>query len=233
MGCILKGGGGLYPRLRIGAVLLAAGEGQRLGGVAKPAIAIQGVPLVKRALIALSGAGVDEVVVVLGHAAAQVEPLVQDFPVTLVRNAQYRDGQMSSVHAGLAALAGPFDAVLVCLADQPLLNAQDISALIGAFKKRAGGSVVVPYFQGRRGNPVIFDGAAREAIVAAGANLGCRRWIDGHPELVTRFEAPNDHYVVDLDTAEDLAALRARLGLAVELPAAVDARERDQPAAAF
>ncbi|MFN7571864.1 MAG: NTP transferase domain-containing protein [Betaproteobacteria bacterium] len=220
MGRTGNDGGGCAPRRRIGAVLLAAGEGQRLGGVAKPAIAIQGVPLVKRALIALSGAGVDEVVVVLGHAAQQVEPLVQDFPVALVRNERYRDGQMSSVHAGLAALSGPLDAVLVCLADQPLLEAQDIAALIGAFEQRAGGSVMVPYFQGRRGNPAIFDGAARAAIVAAGASVGCRRWIDEHPQLVTRFEAPNDHYVVDLDTAEDLTALRARLGLAVELPAA-------------
>ena len=63
MGCLLKQGGGLYPRLRIGAVLLAAGEGRRMGGVAKPLIRLQGVPLISRQLVALSGAGVDEVVV--------------------------------------------------------------------------------------------------------------------------------------------------------------------------
>ena len=61
MGCLLKGGGGLYPRLRIGAVLLAAGEGRRMGGVAKPLIRLQGVPLISRQLVALSGAGVDAV----------------------------------------------------------------------------------------------------------------------------------------------------------------------------
>ena len=221
MGCILKGGGGLYPRMRIGAVLLAAGEGARLGGVVKPAIAIQGVPLVSRALIALSGAGVDEVVVVTGHGAERVAPLVEAFPVTVVHNADYRAGQMGSVHAGLAALRGPFDAVLICLADMPLVNAQDLTALIGAFKKRSGGSVVVPYFQERRGNPVIFDGQAMEAILAAGANFGCRRWIDSHPELVVRFAAPNDHYTTDLDTAEDLAALERRRGLKLALPTPV------------
>ena len=61
MGCLLKQGGGLYARLRVGAVLLAAGEGLRMGGVAKPLITLQGVPLINRQLIALSGAGVDEV----------------------------------------------------------------------------------------------------------------------------------------------------------------------------
>ena len=56
MGCLLKQGGGLYARLRVAAVLLAAGEGKRMGGVAKPLITLQGVPLIKRQLIALSGA---------------------------------------------------------------------------------------------------------------------------------------------------------------------------------
>ena len=84
MGCVLKQGGGLYPRLRIGAVLLAAGEGLRMGGVAKALIRLQGVPLVTRHLVALSGAGVDEVVIVTGHAREAVEREVRGFPVALV-----------------------------------------------------------------------------------------------------------------------------------------------------
>src|SRR5512134_2288153 len=111
MGCLLKQGGGLYPRLRIGAVLLAAGEGRRMGGVAKPLIRLQGVPLVRRQLVALSGAGVDEVVVVTGHARAAVEAQVQPFTVTLA-HADER-GEDAGVRAGLAALGGPFDAVFV------------------------------------------------------------------------------------------------------------------------
>jgi choline kinase len=83
MGCLLKQGGGLYARLRVGAILLAAGEGKRMGGVAKPLITLQGVPLINRQLIALSGAGVDEVVVVTGHAREAIEAQVQSFPVSL------------------------------------------------------------------------------------------------------------------------------------------------------
>src|SRR5262245_30551472 len=164
MACILKGGGGLYPRMRLGAVILAAGEARRMQGINKLALEMQGVPLLKRTLIALSGAGVDEVVVVLGHYADALEPLVRDFPVTIVRNEHYSDGQMTSVRAGLAALHGPFDAVLICLGDQPLINAQDIQGLIGAYKKRDRGDVVVPRVRGQRGNPIIFDWAARDDI---------------------------------------------------------------------
>src|SRR5215510_8653118 len=111
MGCILKGGGGLYPRMRVGAVLLAAGQAKRMNGINKLAVEMQGVPLLRRALIALSGAGVDEVAVVLGHRAEALEPMVRDFPVTIVHNDRYEEGQMTSVHAGLGVLSGPFDAV--------------------------------------------------------------------------------------------------------------------------
>ncbi|MFN8895260.1 MAG: NTP transferase domain-containing protein, partial [Betaproteobacteria bacterium] len=163
MGCILKGGGGLYSRVVVGAVVLAAGAGSRLGGRPKCLLELGGVPLIRRTLIALSGAGVDEVVVVLGHHAAQIEPLVQDFPVTLARNPSPDDGQVSSQRIGLAALGGRLDAVLVVLADQPLLGAADITALIGAWKKRPEGTrVVQPHVGGERANPVIFDAAVRE-----------------------------------------------------------------------
>ena len=76
MGCLLKQGGGLHARWRVGGVVLAAGEGRRMGGVSKPLIRLEGVPLIRRQLIALSGAGVDEVVVVTGHARDAIEAQV-------------------------------------------------------------------------------------------------------------------------------------------------------------
>ncbi|MDE2628688.1 MAG: nucleotidyltransferase family protein, partial [Burkholderiales bacterium] len=159
MGCLLKGGGGLYARVVIGAVLLAAGSGSRLGGRPKSLLELGGVPLIRRQLIALSGAGVDEVVVVLGHHAPAIEAAVRDFPVTLARNPAPDDGQASSVRVGLQALSARLDAVIVALADQPLVNAQDITDLIGAFKKRGTAAMVVPRVAGEPGNPVIFEAA--------------------------------------------------------------------------
>jgi len=63
MGCLLKQGGGLVPRLRIGAVLLAAGEGRAHGWGGQPLIRLQGVPLMQPPTGRLERAGVDEVVV--------------------------------------------------------------------------------------------------------------------------------------------------------------------------
>ncbi len=222
MGCILKGGGGLYSRVVVGAVLLAAGSGSRLGHKPKCLLELGGVPLIRRQLIALSGAGVDEVVVVLGHHADQIEPAVMSFPVTLVRNPQPDDGQVSSQRLGLAALAGKLDAVIVALADQPMINAQDITALIGAFKKRPQGSdVVYPEVGGQRGNPVIFSNDVREQILAGQAQLGCRQWQAANPQAVAPFVTDNRRYRVDIDTPEDLRRFAADTGHTLRWPAAL------------
>ena len=219
MGCQFKQGGGLYPRLRIGAVLLAAGEGRRMGGVAKPLIRLQGVPLISRQLVALSGAGVDEVVVVTGHARNAVEELMRGFSVTLVHNEAHAQGQEGSVRAGLAALNGSFDAVFIVPVDQPLIAADDLTELIGAFKKRPAGHVVVPVVDGQRGNPILLDEVAQAQILASGANLACRHLIERQPELVHVHKTANIRFITDLDTVEDVQALAQRTGWRLELPA--------------
>ena len=218
MGCLLKQGGGLYPRLRIGAVLLAAGAGRRMGRVVKPLIRLQGVPLITRHLVALSGAGVDEVVVVTGYARDAVEQEVRSFSVTLAHNEAHAEGQQGSVRVGLAALSGEFDAVIVVLADQPLIGASDLTELIGAFKKRTGGHVVVPVVQGQRGNPIVLDRVAHAQILDSGTNLGCRHLIERQPELVYVHETANTRFVTDLDTVEDVRHLAERTGWRLELP---------------
>src|SRR5262249_21821124 len=186
MGCLLKSSG-LYSRMTIGAVLLAAGAGTRLGGRPKALLELGGVPLIMRQLIALSGAGIDELVVVLGHHADAIEAAISQFPITIVRNPSPDDGQVSSVRIGLQALSPRLDAVMVALADQPLINEQDITALIGAFKKRGDASMVVPRVTTENaaalpGNPVIFEAALRDEWLEGSADVACRKWRVAHPE---------------------------------------------------
>lgn len=222
MGCILKGGGGLYSRLVVGAVLLAAGSGSRMGNRPKCLLELGGVPLIRRQLIALSGAGVDELVVVLGHYADQIEPAVMDFPVTLVRNPDPDAGQNASLRLGLQTLSPKIDTVLVALADQPLINSQDINDLIGAYKKRPEGTQVVqPNVEGQPGNPVMFSGDVRDQILAGEAKVGCKQWQSAHPEAVHRWVTSNQRYRTDVDSPEDIEALAARTGHRLRWPVAI------------
>jgi len=110
--------------------------------------------------------------------------------------------------------------VIVALADQPLLNAQDITDLISAFKKRPEGSqVVFPRVNGDRGNPVIFTQEVREQILHSGLQVGCRQWQSTHPELVTPFETDNRRYQVDLDTEDDIVRFERETGHRLRWPA--------------
>jgi molybdenum cofactor cytidylyltransferase len=219
MGCLLKQGGGLYERLRVGAVLLAAGEGSRLGGVPKCLLCLQGVPLINRQLIALSGGGVDDVVVVTGYHHTEIEPAVETFPVTVIRNPQPEQGQQSSVRLGLEALGNKFDVILIVLADQPLLSSAEFTELIAAFKKRPlGTSIVYPEVKGQRGNPVVFSGDVIPELLATNVSIGCRKFIDDNPMMVHRHITENDRFTLDIDTPEDLTAFEKRTGWKLTMP---------------
>jgi len=221
MGCILKGGGGLYSRLVVGGVLLAAGSASRMGRRPKALLELGGVPLIRRQLIALSGAGLDELVVVLGHHAEHLEPLVRDFPVTLVRNPQPDQGQVSSQRLGLQALSGKLDAVIVALADQPLVGAQDYNELIGAYKKRPEGTeVVVPTVGGLPGNPVMFSSQVWQSVLAGQAQVGCKQWQMQNPQAVYHWATDNKRYRQDVDSPEDIEQLAQQTGHRLRWPAA-------------
>jgi molybdenum cofactor cytidylyltransferase len=159
-------------------------------------------------------------VVVLGHQAGRIAQAVQEFPVTVVRNPDPDAGQVSSLRIGLQALSPRIDTVLVALADQPLINSQDINDLIGAYKKRPQGSQVVqPEVDGQPGNPVMFSAEVREQILAGEANIGCKQWQSAHPQDVYRWVTANTRYRTDVDTPEDIEALAARTGHRLRWPA--------------
>jgi molybdenum cofactor cytidylyltransferase len=197
--------------MRFSAILLAAGESRRMGEVNKLTLPVAGQPLLRRTARTLLRAGLQEIVVVLGHQRDIAESLLQGLPLHVVYNADYRAGQMTSVHCGMAAMQQACDAVLVCLADLPLLEVADLRRLADAFVD-CPTSVLVPTHRGVRGNPIVLDYAHREQILAGDRNLGCRRLVEKHPELVTALEMDTDHLVFDLDTPEAYLALQRRLG---------------------
>jgi len=217
MASVLTQGDGLHFRVRIGAVLLAAGQGSRMGNQPKALLRLQGVPLINRHLIALSDVGVDEVVVVTGFYHDQIEPMVQSFPVQVARNQNPGAGQPSSVRLGIETLGDKFDAVIMMLCDQPLVNANDITALIAAFKQRKRGEILIPMVKNQRGNPIVMSGKAISDILSHSQNMHCRKYIDEHPELIVTFQTDNEHFVTDVDTLEDIKAFEQKWGFKLDL----------------
>jgi molybdenum cofactor cytidylyltransferase len=145
---------------------------------------------------------------VTGHHAEAIEAACP-FPITLRTTRR----PMTSVRIGLQALSPKLDAVMAALADQPLINEQDITALIGAFKKRGDASMVVRVASEDGellpGNPVIRRRAARS--LAGGADLACRKWRSRIPSAY-RFDTDNRRYRIDIDSPEDLDRFAATTG---------------------
>jgi hypothetical protein len=112
----------------IAAVLLAAGLSRRMGGRNKLLAEIGGEAMVRRAARTLLACEL-EVVAVTGHAREAVEAALVDLDLETVFNPDYRAGQRASVRAGLAAVAGRCDAVLVA----PMARAQEVRAAVEAW----------------------------------------------------------------------------------------------------
>lgn len=196
----------------VSAVLLAAGESRRMGPVNKLLLPIGGVPLLRRAVLTLLASELQEVIVVLGHEGDQAHALIRDLGVTVVYNDKYAEGQMTSVHRGVGALVRPCRGIMIGLADQPLLTAEDVDSAIDAFLDRKRGSILVPTYRGQRGNPIVVAAEHRAEMLAGERHLGCKRLIERNPDLVTTLEMDNDHCVFDVDTPEDYAESQRRAG---------------------
>jgi molybdenum cofactor cytidylyltransferase len=217
---ILKDSNGLAGnRLMVGAVLLAAGSASRMGHQPKCLLELDGVSLIRRQLIALFAAGVDEVVVVLGHYGEHIERAISRMPVCVVYNPTPDDGQVSSLRVGLQALSFDVDAVVVGLADQPLIHAQDIFDLMAAYKARPiWTEVVQPTVGGLPGNPVMFSGLVRSGILVDHAHVGCKQWQHANPTSVHAWDTANVRYRIDVDTPEDIEALALSSGYQLKWP---------------
>jgi molybdenum cofactor cytidylyltransferase len=194
------------PMTTITAVLLAAGMSRRFGPQNKLLADFHGEPLVRRTASAICESKAGHVIAVLGHQAEQIEVALEGLALKTVLNSSYRDGQVTSVRTGLSAVGEGALGVMMCLSDQPLLQATDYNALIDAFIDQPD-RIAVPFVSRKRGNPVILPASLRVEILDGGINVGCRSFIDSHPELVNSVNVTNPAYRTDFDTPETFAAL--------------------------
>ena len=198
-------------RVRFSAVVLAAGLSSRMEGRHKLLLPVGGEPAVRRVVRTLVAAQPQEVVVVTGFNGRAVVEALADLDVRFQSNARYKEGQMTSVAAGVAARQEPCDAVMICLADQVLLEAADYRDLVDAYAAMPHGSILVPMFEGARGNPVLFASSYCPEVVGGRVNPGCRKLIAEHGDEVFLYEAGHDRYCVDMDTPADYQNIVARI----------------------
>lgn len=188
----------------IGIVLLAAGEASRFGS-AKQAASLDGMPLLRRA--AMTAVQTATVVVVLGAHRSDIEPLLDGLGVSIAFNPQWPDGLGSSIALGVHELTQRhpgLSAVMLCLADQALIDANDLQQLIDAHRLDPE-SIVAASFADVLGPPCLFPRGDVDALLALSGPQGARVLLQRHAERVRALPMP--HAAVDIDTPDDLARL--------------------------
>jgi molybdenum cofactor cytidylyltransferase len=195
---------------RVGGILLAAGRSLRLPGARpKQLLDWQGEALVRRVVRRALASKLASVVVVVGHAAGEVERAIADLGVEIVRNPRFSEGQSTSVHAGLARLeqlTPACNAAVFLPADLPHLEADLIDRLIVAWEG-SGAAIVVPAFEGRRGAPVLFDRRLFAELAAIEGDTGGRQLFPAHEAEIAEVELESVTPLLDIDTEEDLGRL--------------------------
>jgi len=186
-------------------VLLAAGEGRRYGCI-KQLAEIEGQPMVRRVARAALEHGVP-VIVVTGAHAEQVEAVLDDLPLQIIRHAGWQDGMGSSLAAGIRCVDMSFpqaSAALLCLADQPLLGTAPIQHMLRRHAE-APERLLVTEQDGISGPPVLFPRDCFAALTTWSGSRGAHALVEREAARVERCASTNG---IDVDTPQDLQHVR-------------------------
>lgn len=195
---------------RLAAVVLAAGSSTRMGRN-KMLLDWGGETLVRRAVRAAGGAGVDEVIVVLGHEEARVRAELESLPCAPVLNPDHAEGAGTSVRTGVRHVSPDVDALVVVLADMPFVTAEMIATLARRHRE-TGARLVVSHYGDVQAPPTLYDRSLFAELLAIPGERCAKQVVRRHegeavvvhwPESALRdIDLPADY--------DDAVAARAR-----------------------
>jgi molybdenum cofactor cytidylyltransferase len=188
-------------RPRVAGLVMAAGRSSRMGAN-KLLMDDNGKPIVARVAERALAADLAELVVVTGHQEAAVRAALAGQAVRFVPCPDHAEGMSASLRCGLRALTADVDAALILLADMPRVSTGLLRRMIAAFNPTEGRAIIVPTFQGKRGNPVLWDRRFFGEMTGLAGDVGARHLIGEHAELVTEIEAEDAGIFLDIDTPE-------------------------------
>jgi len=193
------------------AVVLAAGESRRMGEP-KQLLEWAGRTFIEQIAATLSQSPLDEIVVVLGHRADEVRAVLERGgflaagrapSLKTVYNEGYREGMLTSLQCGIAALNPQTRAVYIVLVDHPQMKAATLARLRQAMEQ-SGKGIVVPSHDMRRGHPLLIDlRRYRAEIMALDGAPGLQKVLRAHPDDILHVVFDDPDVLADLDTPDD------------------------------
>ena len=185
----------------VSAILLAAGESQRMGRP-KLLLPFGSSTILGQTIDNLLGSKVDEVIVVLGARAQEMKKIVAGRRVKVAFNPDYHQGMSTSIIAGLKRVNSKVQRVMVALADQPLIDKDTYNRLIEK-SLSCDNSIVVPAYQTKRGNPIIFPIKYQEELLGLEGDVGGREILKKHPDDMLEVAVDSESVKIDINTLDD------------------------------
>ena len=204
----------MRTQANIAALVLAAGFSGRAPGF-KPLLPLGRGTVIEATINIFSGADIDDVIVVTGHRAEDLCPILDRPGIRQVRNDRYQEGMFSSVVAGVKALHPATDAFFVLPGDMPVVRSHTIIQLREEALRTAA-DVVYPVFQGRRGHPPLIAANCIPSLLSWDRPGGLRSLLTRYEATARDVDVMDEGILIDVDTAEDYQRavdLFARMGL--------------------
>lgn len=194
---------------KVTAVVLAAGLSTRMEGGKKLFLPYGSSTIIGEVLHQLSKSIVDEIVVV-GNTSSVEELqeviLHEAADSLLISNEYYKLGMTTSIQAGISAAHAGSRGYMICLADMPKIQSSTYNEIITAFKKhyqRNSKTIVLPVFEGKKGNPAVFSGYYKQQILDHKDMEGCKGVIQDNSKFAVNFEVNSDTIFIDIDNREN------------------------------
>jgi molybdenum cofactor cytidylyltransferase len=189
----------------IAGIILAAGEGKRIGQH-KLMLPLGTKTVIDWVLEAVVKSKLGKIILVVQPDDNKITKrgTKYKYRVTVVSNPDYKDGMSTSLQKALVELDNQknIDGFCVMLGDQPFINSNIINLLIKAFQK-GNKEIIVPYYQGKSGNPVLFDIAWKEDFMKITGDMGGRLLIRAYPDKVKKVAMKDNAILFDIDKEED------------------------------
>ncbi len=182
-------------------------------GFPKPLLKIDSETFLRRTLRTMFEVARSVTVVTGAHQDRVRAEVPDDSRIRLVHNPQFHRGQLSSLKCALAATAPDVGAIIVHLADHPLVQPSTFRAVADEYIARRA-PIVIGRHAGRRGHPVLFAREVFQELLDAPEEQGARFVVNANPARVVYVDVDDPGVTLDLDTPEDLA----RVGLAPPPP---------------
>ncbi|MCG7493280.1 NTP transferase domain-containing protein [Thalassobius sp. Cn5-15] len=193
----------------VAAILLAAGLSRRMGDRNKLLLHVAGKPMVRHLAETYLSVVTSPLTVVTGHQACEVRAALAGLPLVFAHNNDFGQGQPGSVATGLGVVSDA-DLLLIGLADQAYLQADDLRQLMRWHRSNDSRKITVPKQGAVRGNPIIVPRVLRPRLTENPDRPGCMRLTRDRPELVQFAPLRAPGFYTDVDTPHDYAALRQK-----------------------